>query len=216
MTSLAGKVYGKLKVIREADPPTKIKRWYCICNCGNYCTRSQKYLKSGETTSCGCNIAVANTTHGFSKTPIYKVWNSMLQRCGNTKNAGYANYGGRGITVCDSWSKFENFYSDMGSSYIKGLQLDRTDNDKGYSKDNCRWVTRSENALNCRKGVGASSKYRGVYWSKKASKWMSCLSYDKKQVYLGIFTDELQAARIYDNFVLENNYPHILNFEVCK
>jgi len=82
--------------------------------------------------------------HGMSRAPIYRVWAAMITRCSDPKYKKYKYYGGRGITVCDRWLRFENFYEDMGER-PSGLQIDRIDNDKGYSPDNCRWVTAKEN-----------------------------------------------------------------------
>ena len=84
-------------------------------------------------------------------TKIYDCWVSMKQRCLNPKATGYKNWGGRGITVCDEWLGFENFYEDMGDKPV-GLSIDRKDNNKGYCKSNCRWATPTEQANNkCRK-----------------------------------------------------------------
>jgi hypothetical protein len=77
--------------------------------------------------------------HGMHKTPVYIVWESMIQRCTNPKKDGWEQYGGRGITVCDAWRMFENFYSDMGDR-PEGHQLERNDNDAGYCRENCRWI----------------------------------------------------------------------------
>jgi len=87
-------------------------------------------------------------SHGKSRTPVYHAWKAMIQRCCNQNNKNYALYGGRGIKVCDRWRhSFENFYEDMGDK-PKGLQIDRTDNDKGYQPDNCQWVSHTENIRN--------------------------------------------------------------------
>lgn len=100
---------------------------------------------------------MAARSHGLSrdaegnKTPVYRAWAAMKQRCYNPRCAGYRHYGGRGITVCDRWlQSFANFYEDMGDVPASGYSLDRVDNDKGYSKENCRWATASEQSSNQR------------------------------------------------------------------
>jgi hypothetical protein len=89
------------------------------------------------------------TTHGMTHTREYSSWTSMLQRCTNPNDPSFANYGGRGITVCDRWRRFENFYEDMGPRPLKH-SMDRIDNSLGYFKENCRWAPDSVQAANKR------------------------------------------------------------------
>ena len=74
----------------------------------------------------------------------------MLSRCRNPSDSNYKNYGARGIFVCEEWHKFETFYKDMGDLPFYEAQLDRINNDDGYFKENCRWVTCKENSRNRR------------------------------------------------------------------
>lgn len=91
-------------------------------------------------------------THGMRYTSFYRVWQNMKDRCSNKNNKQYKDYGGRGIYVCESWiNSFESFKSDMFDKYSDDLEIDRIDNDSGYSKGNCRWVTTSLNCSNKRK-----------------------------------------------------------------
>jgi len=91
--------------------------------------------------------AEALTRHGMYRTPTYRSWDGMKQRCLNPKATGYARYGGAGVTVCDRWLSFENFLADMGAR-PEGTTLDRINPTLGYEPGNCRWATRSEQNRN--------------------------------------------------------------------
>lgn len=128
------------------------KRYRCAvfqCKCEARKVLRCDHVKSGRTVNCGCRYGAS--THRLSGSHVYRVWQGMNHRCGNPNAANFERYGGRGITVCDEWkTSFEMFLNDMGFPESSDLQLDRIDNNQGYRKDNCRWVTRKENQANRR------------------------------------------------------------------
>lgn len=124
----------------------------CICKCRKT-EKSIRYfdLFLGKSKQCkSCSTTKRNTKHGLRFHKLYRVWNSMKERCRNPNDKHYKDYGGRGIKVCDRWiSCFKNFLDDMGER-PNGYQIDRTNNDGNYEPDNCRWVTPKENHANRR------------------------------------------------------------------
>lgn len=96
--------------------------------------------------------------HGMKGTKLYKTWENMKQRCNNIKHPTYKYYGGRGITLCDRWNLFVNFAEDMSDGYAENLTLDRINNDAGYSKSNCRWVSYATQSRNTRHNVSLNGE----------------------------------------------------------
>lgn len=149
---ITGRRYGKLTVLRRVKSTT----WECKCDCGNTSQVLKCNLVTGNTTSCGCvyraSIGNITRTHGKSKSSVYYRYNHMIKRCYDTSYKQYVDYGGRGITVCPQWlgkGGFTQFLADMGE-VPKDLSLDRIDNSKGYSPDNCRWASRKMQMRNKR------------------------------------------------------------------
>lgn len=134
----------------------------CRCKCGKIKTTQLSGVLNHSVKSCGCHSAkiaserakINNKKHGKYKTPEYNIWCSMKKRCLNETNKSFSDYGGRGITICEDWkNSFEKFITDMGQRPSSLYSIDRIDNNKGYSKDNCRWATKTEQCRNVRNNV---------------------------------------------------------------
>ena len=162
---LTGKKFGRLTVI-SFKRRKKLKGfnrsarlWNCLCDCGNEVIVEGTALRSGHTKSCGCLALEVRTTHGMTNTRQYKIFIDMKIRC---DDKGFEGYGGRGISYDPKWITFEGFWEDMSEGYADNLTLDRIDPNGNYTKENCRWITKTLQTRNRRKYPNNKTGVTGV------------------------------------------------------
>lgn len=196
--SLEGEKFNKLSVVRKSEVQINGNvKWDCICDCGNVCSVVGSRLKMGITRSCGC-LAKYNglgnpgcVSHNMSRTSEYQAWADAKMRCFDTKNPQYSYYGGRGITMQESWvGSFQTFIDYVGTKPEKTFSLDRIDNDLDYCEGNVRWATKQEQVANRGKNKNNKTGVTGVvrvvnpdngyvhykaFWGPKDAK--TCLSF---------------------------------------
>lgn len=189
MLDLTGKRFGRLTALyRDSSKQGKVY-WICNCDCGNQTSVYASKLNIGETKSCGCirkeMLSARRKKHGFTKTTLHNAWINMKTRCNNPTHNEYERYGGRGITYCKDWEKFENFMKwslDNGFQEIKDkngrnlLSLDRINNDGNYEPSNCKWSTRIEQARN--KCSNVNYEYNGKIYCLTSLAEISAVSLD--------------------------------------
>jgi hypothetical protein len=182
--ALKGKVFSRLKVLsvfRERIKNRTIIFLKCECKCGVNVTVRLNNVMSGCTRSCGCYLSEAssdrNKKHGMEGTRTYRIWSGIKTRCRNKNYHGYAQYGGRGINICDKWhDSFEEFYGDVGI-IPDGMIIDRIDNNGDYEVGNFRLTTPQKNSQNMRtskwwwiNGIRHdSASVAGVYYNVNSS-----------------------------------------------
>jgi hypothetical protein len=219
-------LFTTMKMIQDLGmlfPVPKKKRHFAIYECP-FCKKHFKAgvrdVETGKRRSCGCSVRHGGfkSLHGLSHTKIYRVWKSMVYRCTDTKNErNLRNYVERGITVCDEWiDDCVAFYKwALSNGYEEGLELDREDNNKGYSPENCRWVTKSINMQNRQLlQTNNTSGYRCVFYNPSGlnrKPWVVRVYFNKRKYYLGKFKTAQDAAFAYNQFVIKNNTGQPLN-----
>lgn len=196
--NIAGKKFGRLTAISRSDnSANKRTQWLFRCDCGKEIVAQTHRVTTGHTSSCGClahESRIINgkksdggkcRTHGMSRHPLDAVYDAMKGRCNNPKNKDYKNYGARGIAVCSEWERSPKIFFEwaINSGYKKGLSLDRIDNNKGYSPENCRFVSQKEQANNKQKTVMIVAG--GV--RKPLSAWANDMGVSASTIYYRIF-----------------------------
>lgn len=178
------------------------------CYCGNEFKADCRSVRRKRTKSCGC----LRGTHNLTNHRLYNTWSNMIRRCNNIKDERYKDYGARGITVCERWLSIENFIEDMYPSYQDGLSIDRENVNGNYEPSNCRWTTDNIQARNTQMlRRDNTSGYRGVYMNKKHKRYVSQIRVNSKYIYLGYFENKIDAAKAYNQYVIDNNLEHTLN-----
>ena len=177
---LTGQKFGRLTVVSRAEnyitpKGLKFAMWNCVCDCGNKTTVVSGDLRGGKTKSCGCYhdecCSKRRLKHGESSSKLYSIWKSMNQRCYNSNNKDYYNYGARGITVCNDWKNDFVAFSSWAKSngYKEGLSIDRINSKNNYCPKNCRWVNSKIQANNTRRNrtiTLGNEKHTIAEWSE--------------------------------------------------
>lgn len=202
--NLIGHRFGRLVVLGSYGKDKKgNKRWMCICDCGKESIVLGYTLKNNSTRSCGClrkeRVSESQKTHGQSRTRLYRIWTGMKTRCNNPNAPAYTDYGGRGIAICPEWQTFLPFYAwAITNGYNNALEIDRIDNDQGYSPDNCRWATRIWQARNKRTSI----KYKG----KPLKVWCQELNLNYRTIRARIIEGGWQAGEALSTPIKTGSY----------
>lgn len=180
LVDMTGQKFGRLTVLyRVGTSSAGTAVWLCRCSCGTEKPVSRRQLMIGETVSCGCQRKERLTTHGATKTPEFKAWTGMRNRCYYPGQDSFEHYGGRGIRVCERWrSSFENFLVDMGPKPTPKHSLDRINPDGDYEPDNCRWATTFQQANN--KSSNRPIEYQGR--TQTVAQWARDFNLDPRTV----------------------------------
>lgn len=148
---LTGQRFGRWTVISFSEIRNHSAYWNCQCDCGTESKVDGHGLRRGRSKSCGCFNLEVRTTHGLDKHRFIKTWRHMNDRCYNTKDKEYKNYGGRGITICDEWRGDPTAFCawcDSQEPVPKEYSIDRINNDGNYCPENCRFASNHQQQRN--------------------------------------------------------------------
>lgn len=207
-----GSRFGRLVVLELVEKVNYMKKYKCVCDCGNIRICYLNNLKSGKTVSCGCyrKKVSAETlfVHGDRHTRLYSIWTNMKTRCYNKNSTGYKNYGGRGIRVCDEWRNdftafkkwaYENDYNDS-------LTIERIDTEGNYEPNNCKWIERKYQSRNRRSARLVTIKGE----TKTLKEWCDHLKINYKSVHSTVRrgSSEIEAIKYHLDMLIELEEQH--------
>lgn len=208
---LTGQRFGKLVAVKLAQVAPR--KWLCKCDCGGDTVALAYNLRSGNSRACGhCRKPTPGTLrHGHTwetgKSPTYYSWRAMKRRCrdSNRENARY--YVGRGIDYDPRWELFDHFLADMGER-PEGMTLERQDNDKGYSKENCVWATPKRQTRN--RSITIQVTFEGE--TMPLGDWAERLGIDYRVLYRRLLHGHWDATR---SPVRERRKKHAIATDGC-
>ena len=205
---LIGEVYKKFPTIKSNQLATY--GLYECQYCGKEFETQVSNVKRGNTKSCGC---LRGDAHGLRSNRFYDTWYNMLRRCNNLESINYKNYGGRGITVCEEWLDVANFvaWAEATHPNVKGVSLDRIDNDKGYSPENCGWSTITAQIINRRLMGNNTSGQNGIRFYLPTNKWVARITVNKVLKHIGYYETLEEAVLTRDQYIIDNKLPHKLS-----
>lgn len=201
-----GSRHGHLEIVSLTD---KEDEFVCKCDCGKVLTLDRKHFMLRKT--CGCGIGILHIKHGKSRTRIYRIYIGMIGRCYNPHYNTYPNYGAQGITVCEEWRdkehSFERFLEWSKGKYRYDLSIDRLDPYKGYSPDNCRWATGSEQTTHFKISPKHKTGYRNVYPTIYGT-YQVIMSVHDKSYNVGSFKTIEAAVNARNAYIDANHLPN--------
>jgi len=219
MKKIEGTKVGSWLIYKEVPKPVHLKTegyyYCCICKCGVEKIIIRSSLLSSHTTQCR---VCGSTSHGMTKSRLYSIWKGMVKRTAcEEKHRDYGSY--KHVTLCNKWKKFIPFKDwALKNGYTNNLEIDRIDNSKGYNPNNCRWVTGFVQAANkAFKKTFKVGRFVGVFKRlDRKSSWNAAIMFKGTYIFKKSFKCFELAALKRDEFILENNLPHCLNFYYTK
>lgn len=210
---LTGMTFHRLTVLEFFENKNNRNYWKCRCECGNIINASTNQLKSGHTKSCGCfrsdTTKIVHKKHGKKHIRLYKTWCGMKARCNNPNEKSYIDYGKRGISVCIEWENdFSTFYDwAMDNGYKDNLTIDRINTNGNYCPENCRWITKAEQANNTRRNI--MIEFLGI--NKSLKQWTDYMGwqytkYNMRHHRGNPIFDENEKTLIEEKLRSEKNY----------